>query len=124
MHIFYDTANRLSIDECQKIVDALQLESTKSVIAAQKFPDGFFDLVFIEGDHRYEGAKNDINAWKSKVRPGGILCSHDREDYPINFTLAHRDGKVETMDVHGDVILVLAECFGNDFDRGEISPGQ
>lgn len=48
-----------------------------SVKAAQQFHDQAFDLVFIDADHSYEAVKNDIAAWKSKVKPGGIIAGHD-----------------------------------------------
>jgi len=35
------------------------------------------DLVFVDGDHSYNGAHTDIVAWWPKVRPGGILAGHD-----------------------------------------------
>lgn len=35
------------------------------------------DLVFIDGDHSYEGAKGDIMAWLPNVKTGGILALHD-----------------------------------------------
>lgn len=35
------------------------------------------DFVFIDGDHSYEGAKQDHNKWGSKVRPGGFIIHHD-----------------------------------------------
>ena len=48
-----------------------------SVQAAPLVPDGSLDLVFIDGDHSYDGVRKDIAAWKSKVRPGGFLSGHD-----------------------------------------------
>lgn len=39
------------------------------------------DIVFIDADHSYEGCKNDILAYRSKVKSGGILSGHDI-DYP------------------------------------------
>ena len=45
--------------------------------AATIFPPQWFDLVFIDACHRYESVREDIAAWVSKVRPGGILCGHD-----------------------------------------------
>jgi predicted O-methyltransferase YrrM len=47
-----------------------------SIEAAERL-DGVFDLVFLDGDHSYEGCRDDIFAWWPKVRPGGILCGHD-----------------------------------------------
>ncbi len=34
-------------------------------------------LLFIDGDHSYEGCKNDILAWAPYLVPGGILAVHD-----------------------------------------------
>lgn len=52
-----------------------------SRVAAKTFPDGMFDLVFLDADHRYKQVTKDILAWKSKVKIGGILCGHDCELY-------------------------------------------
>ena len=41
------------------------------------FPDGYFDLVFIDADHHYDSLMVDIAAWLPKVCPGGILSGHD-----------------------------------------------
>jgi predicted O-methyltransferase YrrM len=35
------------------------------------------DLLFIDGDHSYEGAKSDFLRYRSLVRPGGIVAFHD-----------------------------------------------
>lgn len=35
------------------------------------------DMVFIDGDHRYESVRADIALWKQHVRPGGVLAGHD-----------------------------------------------
>lgn len=43
----------------------------KSWIAADQFADGSFDLIYIDGDHTYEGVKKDLNAWYPKIRVGG-----------------------------------------------------
>lgn len=45
--------------------------------AAEFFEDRYFDLVFIDGDHRYEAVKRDIELWLPKVRAGGIISGHD-----------------------------------------------
>ena len=58
-----------------------------SIAAAATFADATLDFVFIDADHSYEAAKADIAAWRSKVKPGGILCGHDCE---LRVTSANR----------------------------------
>ncbi len=57
--------------------DRITLIQADSQETAGQFEDGSFDLVYIDADHTYRGVKRDIEAWRSKVRPGGILCGHD-----------------------------------------------
>jgi len=45
--------------------------------AAQCFADGFFDFVYLDGDHRYEAVVADLQVWYPKVAPGGILAGDD-----------------------------------------------
>ena len=47
--------------------------------AATIIADGCFDLIFIDADHSYDRAREDIALWKPKVGRGGILCGHDCE---------------------------------------------
>jgi predicted O-methyltransferase YrrM len=34
-------------------------------------------LIFIDGDHSYEGLSGDWFAWKRLIAPGGVACLHD-----------------------------------------------
>jgi predicted O-methyltransferase YrrM len=43
-------------------------------------PPGPFDILFIDGDHSYEGAKADVERWGPHVREGGHLLLHDAVD--------------------------------------------
>lgn len=36
-----------------------------------------FDLIFIDGDHSYDGTIADYNNFFSKVKLGGLICFHD-----------------------------------------------
>ena len=40
------------------------------------------DLLYIDGDHSYEGVKADILGWSPHVRPGGFILGHDYETHP------------------------------------------
>ena len=53
-----------------------------SVVAANLVKDKFFDLVYIDADHRYEAISADIKAWYPKVKIGGILAGHDYRAHP------------------------------------------
>jgi hypothetical protein len=55
----------------------VQLIRADTASAAECFPDGYFDLVFVDADHTEEGCGKDIDAWIAKVRPAGIMCGHD-----------------------------------------------
>ncbi len=63
-------------------------------------PDNL-DLVFIDGDHSYKHAKQDILAWQPKMRPGGLLTGHD-------FSPAYPG-----------VMQAVEECFPNRFVVGK-----
>jgi len=58
----------------------VELRVAWSPEAAEDFPDGWADGVFIDGSHTEEGAEADIIVWRRKVRPGGILAGHDYKE--------------------------------------------
>ena len=44
------------------------------------------DFLFIDGDHSYEGVKQDLENFSSLVRPGGLIALHDIvPDYHVRF---------------------------------------
>lgn len=43
-------------------------------------PPGPYDILFVDGDHSYEGAKADFARWSPRVRDGGHLLFHDAVD--------------------------------------------
>jgi len=48
-----------------------------SVDGAKNFDDQYFDMVYIDGLHTYDGVIDDINAWFDKVKDDGWICGHD-----------------------------------------------
>jgi predicted O-methyltransferase YrrM len=48
-----------------------------SLDVVKTFDDHSVDVVYIDGDHRYEAVKQDMAAWYPKVRSGGILAGDD-----------------------------------------------
>merc|ERR1712242_413053 len=57
--------------------DRAVLICQRSIDAAAWISPSSLDLVFVDGDHAYEAVRQDIRAWRSKLRPGGILAGHD-----------------------------------------------
>jgi hypothetical protein len=54
----------------------------RSMDAIDMFEDSYFDFVYIDGNHRFIYATNDMR-WIEKVRVGGIISGHDyRRYYP------------------------------------------
>ncbi len=45
--------------------------------ALGQFPDGFFDFIYIDGDHEYSAVREDCFMAFDKVRPGGYICGDD-----------------------------------------------
>jgi predicted O-methyltransferase YrrM len=80
------------------------------------------DLVFIDGDHRYESISKDIPAWWTKVKEGGILCGHDCENYYSSYTEKEREAIDINLDdfcpqtrCHAGVVKTLDEIFGRQY---------
>ena len=48
-----------------------------SSLAAEIFPDRYFDLVFIDAEHDYANMIKYIPTWIPKVSKGGLLSGHD-----------------------------------------------
>ena len=48
-----------------------------STKACDRFPDNFFDLIYIDADHSYEGCLADIKAWYPKMKSGCALTGDD-----------------------------------------------
>lgn len=57
--------------------DRIMKVKAPSVEAAATFPDGLFDLVYLDGNHEYLHVLADMAAWAPKVKSGGILAGHD-----------------------------------------------
>lgn len=45
--------------------------------AARHFPDNYFDLIYVDADHTYEGCKKDLESWYPKVKKGKYLLGDD-----------------------------------------------
>lgn len=50
-------------------------ETTQRALAG--FPDGYFDFVYVDADHSYQGEWSDLVLADAKVGQGGLIGGHD-----------------------------------------------
>jgi predicted O-methyltransferase YrrM len=59
------------------VSDLITPISVDSVEAAGKFADQSIDLIFVDGDHSFEGCYADLAAWFPRVKATGVILGHD-----------------------------------------------
>jgi predicted O-methyltransferase YrrM len=57
-----------------------------SKVAGGEWDTGPVDMVFVDGDHSYEGCSGDIKAWLPNIKDGGILSIHDYQKEMLDET--------------------------------------
>lgn len=57
--------------------DSIEIVPLDSLNASLKYPDEYFDFVFIDTGHTYELTKAEIRLWWRKIKNGGTLAGHD-----------------------------------------------
>jgi len=57
--------------------DNVSFIKSDSCDAAKDFEDNSIDMVYIDGDHRYEKVCKDIISWFPKVKTNGYIAGHD-----------------------------------------------
>jgi len=54
--------------------------------AVSRFPDEYFDLIYIDADHTYEGCKKDLIDWYPKIKKGGFFTGDDYSHHRAKYT--------------------------------------
>ena len=65
----------------ERYYNAIKMDSTE---ASQRYVDRSLDFVFIDADHSYEAAKQDMMTWWPKVKINGIIGGHDEQHEPVS----------------------------------------
>lgn len=68
--IYKEAQERLSPYDCTVM-------RSKSMVAVRHFRPEQLDFVYIDSDHRFIQAAEDIVEWSKRVRKGGIVAGHD-----------------------------------------------
>lgn len=75
-----------------KNLKVLKMESVKAV---KQFQDKSVDMVFIDGEHTFEGVSKDIEMWLSKVKK--LIAGHDYLFPRIFMAVNEKLGEVDTV---------------------------
>lgn len=79
-----------------------------TAVQSDRIPDHSIDIIFIDGDHRYEGVMRDLIAWTPKLRLGGIICGHDYDNPNVYRAVNEKFKKVRVL---GDNVWVADDAF-------------
>jgi hypothetical protein len=55
----------------------VELHQGRSHNLLKLFPCGYFDWVYVDGDHSFLGVLGDLLAAEPAIKPGGLLAGHD-----------------------------------------------
>ncbi|MGE3820723.1 MAG: class I SAM-dependent methyltransferase, partial [Isosphaeraceae bacterium] len=77
------------------VADWVEPRVGDSAAIAAVWPGQLVDAVFIDGDHSFEGALKDFEAWLPKVKPGGMILLDNTIDCP---GVTRLDEMVRTLD--------------------------
>lgn len=76
--------------------------------AVNKFPDEYFDLVYIDASHWYNDVIKDIETWMPKLKNGGYLAGHDYlEGIDVLYAVNDFFGKTHSITRYPDSTWVI-----------------
>jgi hypothetical protein len=79
----------------ESVKDYYQLNQMTSAKAVELYEDGSIDFLLIDGDHSYEGVKEDITLFLPKMRSGGLIVGDDAYTPEIQRALAEAAGHLD-----------------------------
>ena len=76
---YNDGKRRAVADKFKKEIDANQIEINHgySTEIVNKFPDTYFDWIYIDTAHSYKVTIDELNAYLPKMKENGIIAGHD-----------------------------------------------
>jgi hypothetical protein len=75
--IYANAKERLAFAGSRAVFHRMTSNSAASEADSLGIGDGTLDFVFVDGDHSYEGCRNDILNWAPKVKADGVFGGHD-----------------------------------------------
>lgn len=71
----------------------VEIKKGDSCQILSEYPDEYFDWIYIDADHRYEGVKSDLNIAYTKLKAGGFIAG---DDYV--YDIKWKDGVIKAVD--------------------------
>jgi len=93
-------AEKLFLERTSNISNIIKVRKT-SVEASQQFEDKTLDAVYVDAEHDPISVRSDINAWKNKIKSGGILCGHDFY-LPHIYTILYEENLINDLVTYPD----------------------
>jgi len=81
--VYTDEVAKQYYDEVKKKFannEKVKIIKSRSLEASKLFSDSFFDWIYIDADHSYEGVKADLEAYFDKVKSGGFITGDDYKE--------------------------------------------
>lgn len=57
--------------------EVVEVHRSSSAKSSVRFPDSYFDWIYIDGNHQYEFVKADLEMFLPKVKPRGLVAGDD-----------------------------------------------
>jgi hypothetical protein len=72
----HDHENDLSvcINNLKRYVGKYEIIKDYSYNTYSRFPDEYFDFIYIDGNHSYDAVKDDLIKWYPKLKKGGLIA--------------------------------------------------
>lgn len=77
LHLFDIDFSRVKANDHISEGDRVRFHQGDSVALMETFPDGHFDVIYIDGDHSLWGVSRDAEVATRKVKPGGYIVFND-----------------------------------------------
>jgi hypothetical protein len=76
--IWIDIGNEfIKLSETYSYRSNIHIHKGRSSDILSQFPDSYFDMIYIDADHSYNGTMSDLMLAKNKVKKDGIISGHD-----------------------------------------------
>ena len=67
----------ICMNNLEPYVGKYEIIKDYSYNAHARFPNEYFDFIYVDGNHSYDGVKDDLEKWYPKLKQGGLIAGDD-----------------------------------------------